>query len=250
MFGMGKIPFSQILAMIEPQLHRTSEGESPTTLPALHRFVIYLQFMRTNSFQRAVGTQQFIQVSQSVVCNTVNEVAEILASRVSEFVQFPSVAESKHIAEEIYLQTGLPGTIGVADGTHFEITKPIIQRPVPERFYNRKHYSSINSLMICDHRNRICYFTCGHAGSAHDSKIWNESRMRHLLETRFVPTEPMYLIGDEGFGCSGTEYTNFSSMLPFFFYFFLISSNSGAIHQVFKIPSNLGKNTKKSYLHM
>jgi hypothetical protein len=142
MFGMGKVPFCQILDMIEPQLHRTSEGESPTVLPALHRFIIFLQFMRTNSFQRAVGTQQFIQVSQSVVCKTVNEVAEILASQVAEFVQFPSEEESKHIAEEIYLETGLPGTIGVADGTHFEITKPIVQRPgpVPERYYNRKHY--------------------------------------------------------------------------------------------------------------
>jgi hypothetical protein len=152
MFGMGKIPFRQILAMIEPQLHRTSEGESPTVLPSLHRFVIFLQFMRTNSFQRAVGTQQFIQVSQSVVCNTVNEVAEILASRVAEFVQFPSVEESKHIAEEIYLQCGLPGIIGVADGTHFEITKPIVLRPVPERFYNRKHY--------CRSVQKFEYFVC------------------------------------------------------------------------------------------
>jgi hypothetical protein len=39
-------------------LHRAREGENPTVLPALHRFIIYLQFMRTNSFQQAVGTQQ------------------------------------------------------------------------------------------------------------------------------------------------------------------------------------------------
>jgi hypothetical protein len=207
MFGMGKVPFQQIFAMLEPELQRTREGENPTVLPALHRFLIYLQFMRTNSFQRAVGSQHFIQVSQSVVCNTVNEVAKMLASRVPEFVQFPSEEESKHIAEEIYLQTGLPGTIGIADGTHFEITKPIVQHPLPERFYNRKHYCSINSLMISDHHKRIRYFTCGHAGSAHDSKIWNESRMRHLLETRFVPLEPKYLIGDEGFGCSNVMFT-------------------------------------------
>jgi hypothetical protein len=148
---------------------------------------------------------KFIRVSQSAVCTTVNEVAEILAKRVPEFVQFPSEEEANQIAEEIYLQSGLPGVIGIADGTHFEITKPIVHRPVPERFYNRKHYHSINSLMVCDHRKRIRYFTCGHAGSAHDSKIWNESRLRHLLETRFKPSEPRYLIGDEGFGCSGEE---------------------------------------------
>jgi hypothetical protein len=79
MFGMGKLPFRQIFAMIEPELQRTREGENPTVLPALHRFIIYLQFMRTNAFQRAVGTQRFIRVSQSVVCITVNEVVAILA---------------------------------------------------------------------------------------------------------------------------------------------------------------------------
>jgi hypothetical protein len=140
MFGMGKLPFCQIFDMIRPELGRTREGQNPTVLPAMHRFLIYLQFMRTNSFQRAVGTQYFIRVSQSIVCLTVNEVAGLLAARVSEFVQFPSEEESQHIAEEIYLETGMPGVIGVADGTHFEITKPIVRVPAPEKFYNRKGY--------------------------------------------------------------------------------------------------------------
>jgi hypothetical protein len=140
MFGMGKLPFRQIFDMIQPELERIREGQSPTVLPAMHRFIIFLQFMRTNAFQRAVGTQRFIRVSQSVVCTTVNEVSRLLAGKVAEFVQFPSEEEAKHISEEIYLQTGMPGVIGVADGTHFEITKPLVHHPAPEKFFNRKHY--------------------------------------------------------------------------------------------------------------
>jgi hypothetical protein len=141
MFGMGKEPFCEILRMLKPDLVRPREGENPTVLPALHRFVVYLQFMRTNSFQRAVGTQRFVRVSQSVVCKTVHEISLLLAKKVNEFVKFPSVEESHHIAEEMYLTTGMPA-IGIIDGTHIEIMKPVARpsSPAPERYYNRKHY--------------------------------------------------------------------------------------------------------------
>jgi hypothetical protein len=56
--------------------------------------------------------------------------------------------------------------------------------------------------MTCDHKKRIRYFSSRHAGSAHDAKIWNESHLRAALEDRFSLSEPQFLIGDEGFGCS------------------------------------------------
>jgi hypothetical protein len=83
-FGMGKVAFKQMLDMTAPALRRTREGENPTVLPAMHRFVVFLQFLRTNEFQRAVGTQFFLRVSQSLVSKTVKEVAEIMAAKVPE----------------------------------------------------------------------------------------------------------------------------------------------------------------------
>jgi hypothetical protein len=141
MFGMGKEPFSEILRMLQPDLERPREGQHATVLPALHRFVVYLQFMRTNAFQRAVGTQRFVRVSQSVVSTTVHEISLLLAKKVNEEVKFPSIKESRHIAEEMYLTTGMPA-IGVIDGTHCEIMKPVVRPsyPIPERYFNRKHY--------------------------------------------------------------------------------------------------------------
>jgi hypothetical protein len=66
----------------------------------------------------------------------------------------------------------------------------------------RKHYWSVNCLVTCDHRRRIRHFTCRHAGSAHDSKIWNESALRGVLERQFSLAEPQFLIGDEGYPCT------------------------------------------------
>jgi hypothetical protein len=147
---MGKVAFKHILDMLVPSLHRQREGSNPTVLPPLHRFVIFLQFLRTNEFQRAVGTQHFIRVSQSQVSKTVKEVSELLAERVPEFVQLPSVEEGRHIAEEFYAQTGMPGVIGVIDGTHCEISKPPSgHNPIPERFYNRDGIQQIYSKQLC-----------------------------------------------------------------------------------------------------
>jgi hypothetical protein len=78
---------------------------------------------------------------------------------------------------------------------------------LPERYYNRKHYHSVNCIVVCDHLCRVRYFTNRHAGSAHDSRIWEESAMKADLVSRFSTNQPQYLIGDEGFACSDTLLT-------------------------------------------
>ena len=87
-----------------------------------------------------------------------------------------------------------------------EITRPFTKNPLPEKFWNRKQFYSINCIMICDHMKRIRFFTNRHAGSAHDSRIWEESQMKQTLTLR-NPQNLQYLIGDEGFSCTDTLLT-------------------------------------------
>ena len=54
--------------------------------------------------------------------------------------------------------------------------------------------------------NRIRYFTNRHAGSAHDSRIWEESQMKADLDRR-SPDHLQYILGDEAFRCSSTLLT-------------------------------------------
>ena len=100
----------------------------------------------------------------------------------------------------------ISGIVGIIDGVHIEIMRPFIKNPIPEKFYNRKSRYSINCVMICDDQKRIRWFTCRHAGSAHDSRIWEESNMKAALARR-LPQHLQYLIGDEGFSCSDTLLT-------------------------------------------
>jgi hypothetical protein len=87
--------------MIHDQLVGERDDNLVTLLP-IHKFAIFLQFLRTNSFHKYVGSQHHIQVAKSVVCNNVNNVAKILAGLVSEVVKFPVIEESKNIANLIF----------------------------------------------------------------------------------------------------------------------------------------------------
>jgi len=164
--------------------------------------VPFLDFLRTNSFHRSVGTQNHNRVTQSTCCKIVNTVSRIFARLQQDFVKWPSSEESDHISTEFFQKTGMPYVHGIIDGTHVEILKPINRIPPPEKYFNRKGYYSLNCLMVCDHLKRIRFFSSRHVGSTHDARIFNESHLRVKLEENFDAQNPKVLLGDEGFGCS------------------------------------------------
>ena len=53
-------------------------------LSSLEKFTIYLQYCRTNSFHRDVGTQFHVRVSQSTATRVVNKVAGVIGRAVNE----------------------------------------------------------------------------------------------------------------------------------------------------------------------
>ncbi|XP_059084423.1 uncharacterized protein LOC131881552 isoform X3 [Tigriopus californicus] len=119
----------------------------------------------------------------------------------SQLVKFPDRSERHEIANAISAEYGFPPVVcGIIDGTHIEILKPITKNPAPERFFNRKGYYSLNMMCVVDHVGKIRYFTCRHAGSAHDAKIFGESSLRAHLLADFDPEKPLALLGDEGYG--------------------------------------------------
>jgi hypothetical protein len=148
-----------------------------------------------------------------------------------QYITFPDEEESKHIADEIFQASGFPGINGIIDGTHVGIVKPTSMHaytykvslmpfmplmlnctfsatdPKPEKYCNRKHFYSLNCVVICDHLKRVRFFTNRHCGSAHDSRIWEETHLKSRLAARFSPRQLQHLIGDEGFACSDTLLT-------------------------------------------
>jgi len=67
--------------------------------------------------------------------------------------------------------------------------------PPPAAFINRKGFYSINSVVVCDFKNKILHHITRHAGSAHDSRIFNESRLNAFLLGQHNPARPKILLG-------------------------------------------------------
>ena len=68
-----------------------------------------------------------------------------------------------------------------------------------EQFRNRKLHYSLNVQVIGDAYQRILDLDCRYPGSAHDSRIWNQSAAKPYLAGR-----PWYLAGDAGYPLSAT----------------------------------------------
>ena len=50
-------------------------------------------------------------------------------------------------------------------------------------------------MVICDPWLRVRFFSCSHAGSAHDARIWNESTIFQQMKNRHNPDRPVFIIG-------------------------------------------------------
>lgn len=138
--GMSKQAFRHFLSLTEGQLDGKRE-DNPTTLPPVIKLSAFLQFLRSGSFQRCIGSNKALQISQPSACNAINFVAKIFANLLPNFVQFPDMEERKVIAYELGQIAGFPPVVcGVIDGCHVEIAKPSTLNPLPERFFNRKGY--------------------------------------------------------------------------------------------------------------
>lgn len=97
---------------------------------------------------------------------------------------------------EFYSMSGLPGAIGAVDGTHIPVQSP--GGLDAEIYRNRKGYFSINVQLICNSHARITDVVARWPGSVHDSTIFDNSRVRAMLETG---PRNGYLIGDSGYPC-------------------------------------------------
>jgi hypothetical protein len=80
-FGFSKDGFRQVLDLVLPDL-TSSRHKNPSHLTPVQKLCIFLDFLRTNSFHRTVGTQHHVRVHQSKACRIINYVAECLARHV------------------------------------------------------------------------------------------------------------------------------------------------------------------------
>jgi hypothetical protein len=114
-------------------------------------------------------------------------------------IRWPSVAERREIRNRFAQNHGMPGVVGVVDGT------PVLfsQRPHidGEVCWTRKYEYSMNVQLVCEDRRRILYYIMGWPGSVYDATIFGQSDLCFSPEKYFSLGE--FLIADSGYAASG-----------------------------------------------
>ena len=102
-----------------------------------------------------------------------------------------------------FTKYGMPGVIGVVDGTHIYIKKP--ENDVEFVYYSVRKaahtknvqivsknenigtilFTIIYTFQICDFNLKIIGLNARYGGSSHDSFVWNNSFMRRVLEEEY-----------------------------------------------------------------
>lgn len=124
------------------------------SLSATEQVLVALRFLASGSFLEVIG-DTFSSYDKSTVSRVVRRVTLALASKVNDFVKFPTTPnERDEIKHGLFRVGGFPSAIGCIDGTHVRIKAPSQNEP---DFINRKGFHSVNVQAICNHEGNSKY---------------------------------------------------------------------------------------------
>jgi hypothetical protein len=117
-------------------------------------------------------------ISQGSVSHFTDRFLEALKDTSFNVIRWPSGNRVNDVKEGFanMIEPGSPtlrDVLGAVDGSHIKIW-PYSERP--DKFYNRKGYTSVVLMAICDHEGRFTYVYTGEPGSVHDSRVFQRSR--------------------------------------------------------------------------
>ncbi|KAK8385007.1 hypothetical protein O3P69_014519 [Scylla paramamosain] len=178
MYRLSKESFRELLSIIQGDLDRLDNRGRP--LPAPYQLLLALHFYCTGSYQKEVGEQHGLEVSQPTVCRTIHRVSEALARRYGQFVVFPSTTQAPEIHERFYEVAQFPNVIGAIDCIHMRISNP--GGTMAEQCRNSKGWYSINCQVVVGPNLCILTAIVRWGGSVPDWLIYDNSRLRRVLE--------------------------------------------------------------------
>ncbi|XP_029348450.1 putative nuclease HARBI1 [Acyrthosiphon pisum] len=181
-YRMNKATLERIIEELTPflKINRRSDGISVES-----KVSSAVRFLAQGAYQRGVGKETNIGLSQPSVSRVLNEVIDCI---------------NLHLLHKFRTRFHIPGVIGVIDGSQIGIFPPSTNHnQYPEFVYvNRKGFHSINTQLIVDHTYRILNVNAKFPGSTHDSHIWKMSLVRNHLSNTYR-RDHEWLLGDSGY---------------------------------------------------
>jgi len=125
-----------------------------------------------------------------------NTCRRIRSCMYSNTVTWPSTVECAVTAQEIENRYGFPGAAGCLDGCHVPIKAPAADR---DSYVNRKGFTSLNLLAVCDENMKFVFAYSDCPGSMHDARVLQMSQLVEKLSSRTFDTERHHFLGDAAY---------------------------------------------------
>ncbi|CAF4955530.1 unnamed protein product [Pieris macdunnoughi] len=160
----------------------------------LEQILLTLRFYATGTMQQCSG--DLFGMSKSAACKVIHCVSRAICIKLKYFISMPRTAEEvKDVVANFYKIAKFPSVVGAIDCSHIRILSPGGDNA--ELFRNRKDTFSINTQAVVDAELRIRDLVARWPGSVHDSTIFNNSRLKVLIESQQLGN--CCLLGDRGY---------------------------------------------------
>lgn len=207
---MSKPIFKYLLDVL---VHSLSPAKKSFAVPAIVKLSACLRFFAEGGYQKGVGNDYEVALSQSSFSAVLSEVLEIFESSLCpQWICWLTPEQKRTAALYFYEKYDIPGVAGCIDGTHVKIIAPASNKHL---FLNRKGYYSLNVMLVsisqfyisnnicnifnyfkvCDHEMRVRYIDATHPGASHDSFIWRVSELRNNLQQSYIENNNSWLLG-------------------------------------------------------
>ncbi|KAH7985140.1 hypothetical protein HPB49_026584 [Dermacentor silvarum] len=191
-YRFSKATVLELLTMLP--LHQNTDGRD-CPVPPLLQLLVTLRFYGAGTFQIVSG--DLVNVSQPTVSRVVTRVSKMIAATLfPALVKFPDAGKMHEVMHQFYIKATFPRVTGCIDCTHVRIKSP--GGDDAEVFRNRKGYFSSNVQAITGPELQFFDLVASWPGSAHDSRIFDNSNARVRYEEGDVPG---VLLGDMGYAC-------------------------------------------------
>ncbi|XP_063913017.1 putative nuclease HARBI1 [Zophobas morio] len=191
-FRLSRACVLDLLISIERELEFPSDMNNAVS--PMNQILTCLRVFSTGGHLQNIA--DFMGMHLSTVSRIVKRVSEAIARLYRQHIKFPSTNdEMSENQRNFFSISGFPKVVGAIDCTHVKIQSP--GGVDGEIYRNRKQYFSINTQVICDANLKIMNVVARWPGSAHDSNIFNHSRIKDDFEDNVYPN--CLLLGHSGY---------------------------------------------------
>lgn len=121
-FRLTRRAFFHVVDMMTPDFDNNSQRGLP--LSCADALSITLATFSNNNFQ--LRTADEIAVSQSTVSRAISSVTDWFSTNSNMFVRWHTANEARAMQQRIFSSRGLPGIVGLVDGTQIRIQSPVV----------------------------------------------------------------------------------------------------------------------------